>query len=265
MFTKIKLSIKNIIKNSPLWKFKKLIQKIIVRLGDCKYLNEGMLVYGNILNLLDENKSSHSQFSQDIFLDKIIFKGKKTGFFLDIGANHPELFNNSLYFEKKGWTGLAFEPQTKLNKLWESRKTELINVALGNSEGELEIADSLTEDDKFGSLTGAVEKLGKHASKNSYKVKQRKLSNILAERNIKHVDFASIDVEGFEMNVLKGIDFNNVTIDCFVIENNKGFADRAQGNIRRYMKYKGYVFISRLNIDDVFVRKEFWEELNKAS
>lgn len=66
----------------------------------------------------------HSQFGQDFFLDRIVFNGKKSGFFIDIGANHPEQLSNTLYFEDLGWHGMAFEPQAGLCALWKDRKTE---------------------------------------------------------------------------------------------------------------------------------------------
>ena len=131
----------------------------------------------------------------------------------------------------------------------------MINVAVGISEGEVTFAGYKSEDE-LGVMVGAVEALGKNASDKKFVVKQRRIDNILRERGVKHVDFVSIDVEGYEMNALQSINFDEVTFDCFVIENNKGVGGCASRNIRSFMKRKGYKLIARLNIDDVFVRKE---------
>lgn len=195
----------------------------------------------------------HSQFSQDFFLDRIVFNGKKSGFFIDIGANHPEQLSNTLYFEDLGWHGMAFEPQAGLCALWKDRKTECHNLALGDREGELEFAE-YEGDDGFGVLAGAASVLGKAAGK-KYMVKQRRLGDVLKEAGVKTVDFISLDVEGYEMNVLLGIDFTEVDILCFLIENNKGKDGMSNMQIRKFMDENGYDFIGRIVIDDVFVKR----------
>ena len=58
----------------------------------------------------------------------------------------------------------------------------------------------------------------RNASSNLIKVKARTLSSILNELNIQNIDFFSLDVEGYEFNVLKGIDFNKVNIKNILIE-----------------------------------------------
>lgn len=72
---------------------------------------------GFFKDLMDKNLY-HSQCGQDFFLSKVIFPNKRDGVFIDIGANHPTIINNTYYFEMIGWTGLAFEPQKKLADLW---------------------------------------------------------------------------------------------------------------------------------------------------
>ena len=43
--------------------------------------------------------------------NKKIFKNKRDGFFLDIGANDGITLSNSYFFEKElGWKGICFEP-----------------------------------------------------------------------------------------------------------------------------------------------------------
>ena len=62
----------------------------------------------------------------------------ENGFFCDIGGNHPLKINNTLYFEKLGWNGIAFEPLPHMEKLWaEHRKAKLFPFALSNSKGQV--------------------------------------------------------------------------------------------------------------------------------
>lgn len=86
-------------------------------------------------------------------------------------------------------------------------------------------------------------------------VKQRRLGDVLKEAGVKTVDFISLDVEGYEMNVLLGIDFTEVDILCFLIENNKGKDGMSNMQIRKFMDENGYDFIGRIVIDDVFVKR----------
>ena len=52
-----------------------------------------------------------SEYQQDLFLDKFIFKGLRNGFFIEAGADDFMTASNSLYFEEKyNWTGLLVEP-----------------------------------------------------------------------------------------------------------------------------------------------------------
>ena len=72
----------------------------------------------------------------------------------------------------------------------------------------------------------------------------------------------SIDVEGHELNVLKGIDFNKVKINILTIENNPPenpiFGDE---NIRRVMFENNYILWGRIiGLDDIYVHKDFLDE-----
>ncbi len=191
---------------------------------------------------------SYSQCGQDVFVYYFLFNQKQEGFFLDIGANDPVNGSNSYLLEQHGWTGLAFEPIKYIAAKWiNSRRTECINVALGDKEDKVTLVE--LEADKH-SFIGTDNKKGK----NIVKVRQRTLTDILKEREITSVDFASIDVEGYEMNVLRGIDFDAVDIKCFCIENNRKGSMKANAKLRKFLAAKGYHLIARLTIDDVFMK-----------
>ncbi|MEO0835147.1 MAG: FkbM family methyltransferase, partial [Cyanobacteria bacterium J06642_3] len=50
------------------------------------------------------------------------------------------------------------------------------------------------------------------------KVETKTLTSILDEYHVEKIDFFSLDVEGFELNVLKGLDFNKYRPQYMLIE-----------------------------------------------
>src|SRR3989338_1864430 len=54
---------------------------------------------------------SYSQKGEDLFMDTY-FQHKKDGFYVDVGANDPDRFNNTKKFYQKGWRGINIEPDT---------------------------------------------------------------------------------------------------------------------------------------------------------
>ncbi len=117
---------------------------------------EGIRYNENFIKEYVDRKKYYSQFGQDIFLDKIVFQGKREGFFIDIGANHPKNLSNTLFFEELGWKGIAFEPQSRLCELWKERKTKCYNYALGDKECEIEFAEIEGDSDPDGTLAGVA-------------------------------------------------------------------------------------------------------------
>ena len=164
--------------------------------------------------------------------------------------------NNSYFFEKNGWKGLAFEPQKSLNRMWSDRTTQCLEYALGDEEKEVEFSDVINDDTLSGISTEIDKKINSDIVQ-KYIVKQRCLKNILSERDIQEIDFMSIDVEGYELSVLKGIDFDKVNIKCIVIENNK----HSKIKLRHYIAKRGYVLLVRLTTDDIFVKIDFLDKL----
>jgi hypothetical protein len=72
----------------------------------------------------------------------------------------------------------------------------------------------------------------------------------------------SIDVEGHELNVIKGIDFDNVRINVLSIENcslpNSVYGD---DSIREIMLKNNYSLWGRIiGLDDIYVYNTFLEE-----
>ena len=97
-------------------------------------------------------------------------------------------------------------------------------------------------------LKGEVNHYG--GSISTINIPVKKLQTILDETGILDIDFCSIDTEGSEFNIVKSIDFDKTNIKVFIIENNY-----KETNIQEFLETKGYVLHSKIEWDDVFVKK----------
>jgi FkbM family methyltransferase len=199
----------------------------------------------------------YGQVKQDQFINEFIFKGKKTGFFVEIGANNGITFSNSYFFEKLGWNGICIEPAPDtFRELVKNRKCTCLQLAVSITEGQLDfcvvegssVLNGLI--DNYDSKQ--VERIKRESeSTKIIKVATRTAESIFDEHNVKHIDFCSIDTEGAELDVLKSINFNKITIDCFVIENN-----HSNNEIADFMNNIGYKKVATISGDEFYIHSK---------
>jgi FkbM family methyltransferase len=207
----------------------------------------------------------YSQAGQDKFVNENIFKDKKKGVFVDVGAHDGISYSNSYYFEKENeWTGICVEPHpTIFPQLIKNRKATCFQVCIGNAEG---LVDFMKVDGAAEMLSGMTHGLDpRHLARinneinalgglaSVIKVPIRTLSSLLKEINLLEIDFLSVDVEGGEMEVIQGIDFDSIKIKCILIEN--AYPDKFQV-IRDLLLSKNYQHFASLSFDEVFVLNE---------
>lgn len=90
-----------------------------------------------------------------------------------------------------------------------------------------------------------IEYEGKLGSKEIIKIKT---DTFMSLKTPKIIDFISLDVEGSEINILKGIDFNEKLIKVIVVENN--YHDKSINDI---LENNGFVVNNHLGCDTVFI------------
>ena len=83
---------------------------------------------------------SYSQNFEDVILNRI-FRHKKDGFYVDVGACHPTYDSVTKHFYDRGWTGINIEPVPEMAQLFREDRPKDINlaVAIGNTSGEIEL------------------------------------------------------------------------------------------------------------------------------
>lgn len=213
-----------------------------------------------------DNIKLYSQDNQDFIVYENFFKDKINGFFCDIGGNHPLKINNTLYFEELGWQGIAFEPLPHMAKLWgEYRKAKLFPFALSDSKGEISftvVKDKTGWEDML-SFVKETRNVDYGYETEEIQVKTEILKDILEQAHITHIDYLSLDVEGHELNVLKGIDFDKVKINVLTIENNPPSCSiYGDDKIRKLMFENNFMLWGRcVGLDDIYIHKCFFDEL----
>ena len=171
------------------------------------------------INLLFGSQTSYSL--SDCFgvpLDQKLVKkmNLEHGVFIEVGANNGLTQSNTKLLEEYyGWTGILIEPSPNLfSELLINRPNSLcFQCALGSFSED----NTYLEGDFNGTLMSSV---GGNRSINSsnQKVFTRSLQSILDECGVKHINFFSLDTEGYEFNILQGIDFEKTTFDYMLIE-----------------------------------------------
>ena len=124
-----------------------------------------------------------------------------------------------------GWRGLLIEPREEHNNEYYSLRPNSIieNYALVGKDFKDKTIKAYTGDvGHMFNVTG-IHGTDKFKYNENIKVEQVEwktstLDEILRKHNIKNVDFFSLDVEGYEHDVLNGIDFEYVQFGVILIE-----------------------------------------------
>lgn len=150
---------------------------------------------------------SFAQNYEDIILERI-FKEKNIGFYIDVGCFHPVIKSITCNFYLKGWRGINIDVSKenieRFDKFRPLDKNIYSLIGSKNTKEDVYILEGTTRSTKKKELGDLYIKEGKNVSKK--KISQRTLNSILNEiENLPEIDFLSIDVEGAELDVLKGL------------------------------------------------------------
>ena len=208
----------------------------------------------------------YSQFSQDQIVNERYIKNRRGGVFVDVGAHNGILYNNSYFFEKElGWSGICIEPmREEFEKLQKVRSSININACAFSRDGVVQfrkVEDKQSQyAHSYNMLSGVVgqhstnvrvEKFGLHSDLIDVPCVQ--LKTVFKQNKISVVDYLSIDTEGSELEVLKGIDFESVRINIIDFEHN-GVREILSG-AEEILGRKGFEVAENIQCDILYVNK----------
>ncbi|MEM6764851.1 MAG: FkbM family methyltransferase [Bacteroidota bacterium] len=212
---------------------------------------------------LSKTRSHHyGQQAEDVSIAKFVPK-QKEGFFVDVGCFHPVKYNNTYSLYKRGWRGVNVDIDAiKIEGFnWVRKKDHNVCLAVSQEEGEITYwsngiyTPTTTLDEDF------AENRRKRGKKYQYikkTTKSKPLTLILDESPFKDqkIDLLSIDVEGFDHDVLLSLDFEKYSPRLVVIESQMNrFSDIQKEDTYLFLTGKGYELVNWMGMSLLFLRE----------
>lgn len=181
---------------------------------------------------------SKSQLRQDLF-GLVQAEFKREGFFLEFGATDGVALNNTWLMEKHfGWRGILAEPARGWQaELKVNRDCILDRRCVWKRTGETLDFSEAPRGENSG-LSAFMKQSRKRRSK-TYQVQTVALNDLLSDHAAPDfIDFASIDTEGSEFEILSAFDFDRWRFGALCIEHNYA---AQRDDLHRLLTAHGYM------------------------
>lgn len=149
---------------------------------------------------------SFSQEGEDCILQRI-FERQQSGFYIDVGAHHPQRFSNTYRFYLRGWRGINIDAMPGSMEPFKKLRPEDINLEVAISDSAQVLTYYMFNEP---ALNGFSDEVAASRDSNYWKliekrsIKTQTLAEILDNYlpQDQKIDFLSIDVEGLDYQVL---------------------------------------------------------------
>lgn len=188
-------------------------------------------------------------------------------FWIDVGANDPIDISVTKFFSIRGGRGINIEPQEKYVESYKRDRERDYNVfcGVGDKEGVM----TLHGEGVLASMKYALD----DQSRGGVEVPIKRLTDICNEYidGEQEIHFLKIDVEGFERQVLKGMDFSvyRPWIICIEATDHRSKA-AVQGEWEDLIFAGGYSFACQYGINRFYISnhqmqlKKYFDEINNG-
>ena len=191
---------------------------------------------------------SYAQWGED----KLVwdyFHRKARGFFVEVGANDPAILSQTYLLEQNGWEGILVEPQAfcceRLRHL--RQRSKVFQVACGAPEQKGKAVLRVAKHNDRSTL--ATQVLNEKVEfTHSVEVDMTTLDEIVAQSGKPRLDFLSIDVEGAELDVLRGFTLSKHQPGLIIVED-----DVFDLRLHSHLRAQGYKLVKRTGSNNWYV------------
>lgn len=219
-------------------------------------------IINKLLNLHNTNnyKNSYSQYGEDqIIIALLYLLDSSLGTYIDIGANHPYRFNNTVLLSQKGFKGINIEPDpVNFRKLQKARPSDInLNIGVSNVTSKLKyyrFTDSVYNTFSKTEYENILKKPNIHALDNMEIAV--KTYNEIVETYLNKIapTILFIDTEGLDEIIIDAIDFTRYGPDILCIETfSYGSFSKDMALIKK-ITAKGYTIHADTFVNTIFLK-----------
>jgi FkbM family methyltransferase len=212
---------------------------------------------------VSDRKAPFVSFSanfEDVILQRL-FNGCHDGFFVDVGAQHPDLSNDTYALHKSGWRGINVEPSQPYHQRLQEERPEDVNLCVALSDkARKEI--SFFEAENSGCSTCDPQEAKRQSLQGQAFVERKvavtTLRDILGKTTPKSFELLKVDVEGFEEKVLDGNDWERFRPKVVLVEATyPNSPERRPTSILGKMQARGYRHAHFDGLNDFYLDRTF--------
>lgn len=177
-------------------------------------------------------KRSYSQAGEDVIVERLLEREfSRSLIYIDVGANHPTRLSNTYRFYRNGWRGFVVEPNQSMLKMHRVIRPEDQHLAIGCGDKPALLGFHHASSHVLSGFS--KEKMKSKSIRKTELIPVLPLDLILSHHEDMEVGLLSVDVEGLDLEVVRGA-VELLKRTHFVIiegdENNKEILDLFQAN-----------------------------------
>ena len=211
-------------------------------------------VFANCFRI--DYKKCYAQSGEDMILNTILCDVKK-GFYVDVGANNPVVASNTHFFYRKKWSGINIDAMPRSMHIFNKKRKKDINIEVPISDEPSELTFYMFSQSSYNSFLKEAAVLHKDKLIKTEKLYTQKLSDVLFKYNVKDIDFLSVDVEGFDLKVLKSNNWEKYRPKVIVVEHFAYESNPEISEIGQYLTKKNYKYYCNTSTNAFFLEKTF--------
>jgi FkbM family methyltransferase len=198
------------------------------------------------------DKRYFAEFETDRFIRENFFGDYNyKGVMVEVGAGPTTFYSMSRHFRNNGWRCICIEPNPKFVRQHLNEGNEIYQFACSNEEkeGTLKVVNTGwgNENDGISYSSLDIKYQNSPSVSEEIPVKITKLDSILESISLDHVDFVSVDTEGWEIEVMEGFSLNKFRPKIVLLENYEH-----NPNYEIYMSKFGYYLSNKINYNYIF-------------